>query len=111
MGSMIGMASIMIRMASITLVAAGLPLLAGCAGSADGGVGGGDGASLAGMTGDANGGKIPSGVGGATAQSSAYAMVTAHCAKYGKKGFITRMDFETGTMIFECRLQKAKPAA
>jgi hypothetical protein len=37
--------------------------------------------------------------------------VTGHCAKYGKKGFITRMDFETGTMTFECRLQKPKAGA
>ena len=102
----------MIRLAAIILVAVGLPLVAGCAGSD--GLGGGDGvdgASGVGMTGDENGGTIPRGVGGATAQSSAYALVTAHCAKFGKKGFITRMDFETGTMIFECRLQKAKPGA
>jgi hypothetical protein len=102
----------MIRMASIILIAVGLPLVAGCAGSGGGGGGaGGDGPSGVGMTGDENGGKIPRGVGGATAQSSAYAMVTAHCSKFGKKGFITRMDFETGTMTFECRLQKAKPGA
>jgi hypothetical protein len=100
----------MIRMASVILVAAGLPFVAGCAGSG-GGSGGGDEPSAVGMTGDENGGKIPRGVGGASAQSSAYEMVTAHCAKFGKKGFITRMDFETGTMTFECRLQKAKPRA
>jgi hypothetical protein len=100
--------SSMIKLAAIILVAVGLPFVAGCAGSS---AGGGDGATGVGMTGDENGGTIPRGVGGATAQSSAYALVTAHCAKYGKKGFITRMDFETGTMIFECRLQKAKPAA
>ena len=99
----------MIRMASVILVAAGLPLVAGCAGS--GGGSGGDAPGAMGMTGDENGGKIPRGVGGPTAQSSAYEMVTAHCAKFGKKGFITRMDFETGTMTFECRLQKAKPRA
>ena len=102
----------MIRLAAIILVAVGLPLVAGCAGSD--GLGGGDGvdgASGVGMTGDENGGTIPRGVGGATAQSSAYALVNTHCAKFGKKGFITRMDFETGTMIFECRLQKAKPGA
>ncbi len=85
----------MIRLAVIILVAVGLPLVAGCAGSD--GLGGGDGvdgASGVGMTGDENGGKIPRGVGGATAQSSAYALVNTHCAKFGKKGFITRMDFE-----------------
>ena len=102
----------MIRLAAIILVAVGLPFVAGCAGSGGAGDGGGGvGAGGVGMTGDENGGTIPRGVGGATAQSSAYALVNAHCAKFGKKGFITRMDFETGTMIFECRLQKAKPAA
>ena len=102
----------MIRLAAIVLVAAGLTFVAGCAGSGGAGDGGGGGgAGGVGMTGDENGGTIPRGVGGATAQSSAYALVNAHCAKFGKKGFITRMDFETGTMIFECRLQKAKPGA
>jgi hypothetical protein len=102
----------MIRLAAIVLVAAGLPFVAGCAGSGGAGDGGGGvGAGGVGMTGDENGGTIPRGVGGATPQSSAYALVNAHCAKFGKKGFITRMDFETGTMIFECRLQKAKPGA
>jgi len=102
----------MIKLAAIILVAVGLPFVAGCAGSGGAGDGGGGGgAGGVGMTGDENGGTIPRGVGGATAQSSAYALVNAHCAKFGKKGFITRMDFETGTMIFECRLQKAKPGA
>jgi hypothetical protein len=100
----------MIRMASVILLALGLPFVAGCAGSGGGGSGG-DGSSAGGMTGDENGGKIPRGVGGATAQSSAYEMVSAHCAKFGKKGFITRMDYETGTMTFECRQQRAKPGA
>jgi len=102
--------SSMIKLAAIILVAVGLPFVAGCAGSSGAGSGG-DGASGVGMTGDENGGTIPRGVGGATAQSSAYALVTAHCAKFGKKGFITRMDFETGTKFFDCRLQKAKPGA
>ena len=102
----------MIRLAAVILVSVGLPFVAGCAGSGGAGDGGGGvGAGGVGMTGDENGGTIPRGVGGATAQSSAYALVNAHCAKFGKKGFITRMDFETGTMIFECRLQKAKPGA
>ncbi len=99
------MVTVMLRV----LVVVGLLGLAGCAGS-----GGGDGAGSFGsgvMTGDENGGKIPQGVGGATQQSSAYALVNAHCAKYGKKGFITKMDFDTGTMTFECRLQKPKAGA
>ena len=71
-----------------------------------------DGASGVGMTGDENGGKFRAVSAGPPPQSSAYALVNrAPCAKFGKKGFITRMDFETGTMTFECRLQKAKPGA
>jgi hypothetical protein len=54
------------------------------------------------------GGIIPRSVGGAKTQSSAFQMVTAYCSKYGEKGFITKMDFESGAMTFECRLQKPK---
>jgi hypothetical protein len=101
----------MVRKALIVLLTLGLPCLAGCAGSAGGSGSSEAVADPAGMTGDERGGKIPGGVGGPTAQASAYELVNAHCAKYGKKGFITRMDFETGTMTFECRQQKAKPGA
>jgi hypothetical protein len=79
-------------------------LLAGCAGS------GGDLASVGGsqVAGDENGGKIPNALGSRTEQSSAYQQVTTHCEKFGKKGIITKMDYDTGTVIFECRLLKGR---
>ena len=95
----------MAKMACVILVVVGLPCVAGCASSG----GSGDGPASLSLTGDERGGKIPHSVGEGSSQSSAYEMITAHCAKFGKKGFITRMDFDGGTMSFECRLQKAKP--
>jgi hypothetical protein len=80
-------------------------LLSGCAGSgAD--VGSSNSGPLA--MADENGGKIPNSVGSASGQSSAYQMVTAHCEKFGKTGFITKMDYDSGTLTFECRLQKPR---
>ena len=81
-----------------------LSLVTGCASS---------GGSLEGQTGlsvigDERGGTIPNSVGAAGTQSSAFQMVTAHCAKFGKKGFITKMDFESGLMTFQCIVQKPK---
>jgi hypothetical protein len=99
----------MIKTLVVVLVAMGLPLVAGCSGLGDSDSG--SGLSGLSITGDENGGTIPRSVGAAATQSSAYQMVTAHCAKFGKKGFITRMDFEGGAMTFECVLQKPKPAA
>ena len=93
----------MTRIACAVLVVMGLPLVTGCA-SSRGSDGGPSGISI---TGDEKGGTIPRSVGVAATQSSAYEMVTAHCAKFGKKGFITRMDFESGTMTFACVLRKA----
>ena len=91
--------------ASVALVVMGLPLT-GCASSR----GNDGGPSDLSIIGDEKGGTIPRSIGGAAnTQSSAYEMVTAHCAKFGKKGFITRMDFESGTMAFSCILRKAKP--
>jgi hypothetical protein len=80
-----------------------LPSVTGCTSS---------GGSFEGQTGlsiigDEKGGTIPNSVGSA-GQSSAFQMVTAHCAKFGKKGFITKMDFESGLMTFQCVLQKPK---
>ena len=60
------------------------------------------------VAGDENGGKIPNAIGTKTDQTAAYRMVTAHCEKFGKKGFITKMDYDTGTISFECRLMKGK---
>jgi hypothetical protein len=92
----------MSKIAHVLVVASALPLATGCAGS-------GAGLGALSITGNENGGTIPSSVGAAaSSQSSAFQMVTAYCAKFGKRGFITKMNFESGAMIFECRLQKTK---
>jgi hypothetical protein len=80
-----------------------LSLVTGCASSG----GSFEGQSELNVIGDERGGTIPNSVGTAS-QSSAFQMVTAHCAKFGKKGFITKMDFESGLMTFQCILQKPK---
>ena len=94
----------MSRIGFVIPVLAALPLLTGCASS------GGSFEGQAGLSviGDEKGGTIPSSVGVGGTQSSAYQMVTAHCAKFGKKGFITKMDFESGLMTFVCITQKPK---
>ena len=55
------------------------------------------------VVGDESGGKIAEGIG--PAQGQAMQLVTSHCAKYEKKGFVTRMDYDSGTIAFECRKQ------
>jgi hypothetical protein len=80
-----------------------LATLAGCAATGGSEL---DGVSLN-VTGDDKGGKIPGGVGGANTRV-AMGLVTAHCAKFGKKGVITQMDFDTGLMAFQCLQQKNK---
>lgn len=78
-------------------------LLSGCAGS------GGDlGGSASQLSGDENGGKIPHALGSRAEQTAAYQMVTSHCEKFGKKGFIVKMDYDTGLVTFECRLMKGR---
>jgi hypothetical protein len=52
---------------------------------------------------DENGGKIPDALG--QAQSQSLALVTSHCAKHDKKGFITKMDYENNSITFECHKQ------
>ncbi|MBX9825970.1 MAG: hypothetical protein K2Y27_13365 [Xanthobacteraceae bacterium] len=81
-----------------------LALLPGCAGS------GGELASSSGsqVAGDENGGKIPNALGSSSGQSAAYQQVTTHCEKFGKKGIITKMDYDTGLVTFECRLLKGR---
>ena len=82
--------------AAFLMVAALSGLLSACA---SGGVTGTDPAAV----GDDKGGKIAGGVGeGNTA--AAMRSVTAHCAKYGKKAFITQMESPTrgGLMAFVC---------
>ena len=93
----------MSRIVLVIPVLVALPLVTGCASSG----GSFEGQTGLNVTGDERGGTIPSSVGTAS-QSSAFQMVTAHCAKFGKKGFITKMDFESGLMTFQCILQKPK---
>jgi hypothetical protein len=91
--------------ACVVLVVLGLPFLAGCAGSVSS-----DGPSSPNVTGDEKGGKIAGGVSGGTS-APAMGLVTAHCQRFGKKGFITQMDYDAGTLTFQCLQQKAKPTA
>lgn len=95
----------MIRIFWLLLVALSLPFVAGCASS-----GIGVGSSSVSVAGDEKGGKISGGAEGAN-MTAAMALVTGYCEKFGKKGFITRMDYDGGTITFECRQQRAKPAA
>jgi hypothetical protein len=57
------------------------------------------------VVGDDSGGKIAEAIG--PAQAQAMQLVSSHCAKFDKKGFVTRMDYDSGTIAFECRKQKA----
>jgi hypothetical protein len=79
-------------------------LFSGCAGS------GGDlgSASASAVAGDENGGKIPNALGSRAEQTAAYQMVNTHCEKFGKKGIITKMDYDSGQVTFECRLLKGR---
>jgi hypothetical protein len=63
------------------------------------------------VIGDENGGSIPQSLGSRATQSTAYQLITAHCSKFGKKSFITQMDFEGGTITFVCILQKPAPGS
>jgi hypothetical protein len=94
---------VMLRMVFLIPVLVALPLVTGCASSG----GSFEGPAGVSVVGDERGGTIPGSVGTAS-QSSAFQMVTAHCAKFGKKGFITKMDFESGLMTFQCILQRPK---
>ena len=55
---------------------------------------------------DENGGKISDALG--AAQSQSINLVTSHCAKHDKKGFITKMDYENNSITFECRKQAVR---
>jgi hypothetical protein len=83
-----------------------LALLSGCAGSGGDLVNGAS--SGAQLAGDENGGKIPNTLGSQADKTAAYQNVTTHCEKFGKKGIITKMDYDTGLVTFECRLLKGK---
>jgi hypothetical protein len=81
-------------------------LLSGCAGT---GVGIGGGGPE--VVGDDNGGKISNTLDTPDKQTAAYRAVTTHCEKFGKRGYITKMDYDTGLVTFDCRLiTKGKPA-
>jgi hypothetical protein len=94
----------MTRLFWLMLVALSLPFIAGCASSGFGG-----GSADLNVAADEKGGKISGGAEGAN-MAAAMALVTGHCEKFGKKGFITKMDYDGGTLTFECRQQRAKPA-
>jgi hypothetical protein len=76
--------------------------LAGCAsaGGVSPGLGGGD----VSVVGDEKGGKIANGVGEGGRTAASMQAVTAHCAKYGKKAFVTQMEAPTqgGLVAFVC---------
>ena len=97
----------MFKARNVYVVALASVLLSGCA---DAGVG--LGASSPEVVGDQNGGKIQNTLDTPDKQSAAYRAVTAHCEKFGKKGYIIKMDYDTGTVTFDCRqITKGKPAA
>ena len=96
----------MVKVRNASVVALAAALLSGCAGA-----GGGLGGSSPEVEGDANGGKIANTLDTPDKQSAAYRAVTAHCAKFGKKGYIIKMDYDTGVVTFDCRvISKGKPA-
>jgi hypothetical protein len=76
--------------------------LAGCASA--GGAGPGLSAGDAAVVGDEKGGKIAGGVGEGGKTAASMSAVTAHCAKYGKKAFVTQMEApaQGGLVAFVC---------
>jgi hypothetical protein len=81
-------------------------LLSGCAGT-DVGLGGGSSEVI----GDQNGGRISNALDTADKQTAAYRSVTTYCEKFGKKGYITKMNYDTGLVTFDCRvITKNRPA-
>jgi hypothetical protein len=96
----------MFRVRNVYVAALTSALLSGCAGS-----GIGLGGSSPEVVGDENGGKIPNTLDTPDKQTAAYKSVTTYCEKFGKKGYITKMDYDTGLVTFDCRLiTKSKPA-
>jgi hypothetical protein len=86
---------VIVRVVGGALFAIGLPAIMNCAGPRAG-------VGQLRIIGDENGGSIPQSLGNAATQSAAYRMITAHCAEFGRKSFITQMDFEGGTLTFVC---------
>src|SRR5262245_25599264 len=85
------------------VIALASALLSGCAGT-DVRLGGGPE-----VVGDDKGGKIPNTLDTPEKQTAAYRSVTAHCAKFGKKGYITKMDYDSGLVTFDCLSITKKP--
>lgn len=73
--------------------------LGGCAGGTAGMLG-----ADSGVIGDERGGKIPGGVGEGGKTAASMRAVTAHCAQYGKKAFVTQMEApaQGGLLAFVC---------
>ena len=87
------------RVVSLFTLAALLPLIAACETTGTSALG----SSGVSITGDEKGGKVAGGVKeGGTQQ--AMSAVTAHCAQYNKKAFITQMEApaQGGLMAFVC---------
>ena len=81
-------------------VGAAILALTACAGSP---VSGGDSNKL---NANENGGKISDALG--PAQSQSMDLVSSHCAKHDKKGFITKMDYDQNSITFECHKQAVR---
>ncbi|MGZ3410869.1 MAG: hypothetical protein ACXWKC_17120 [Xanthobacteraceae bacterium] len=89
------------RIAKILTFVALSGLLAACAsGGAGGGLAGGD----PNVVGDEKGGRITGGVGEGGTTAASMRAVTAHCAKFGKKAFVTQMESpaQGGLIAFVC---------
>ena len=86
------------RFVIIAALAAGL---AGCVSTGESASGAGSAGGLN-VIGDQVGGKIP---GGVNSTPAAMKLAQAHCAQFGRKTFITRMDAPSdgALMAFECR--------
>ena len=77
----------MFRVRNVYVAALTSALLSGCAGA-----GIGLGGSSPEVVGDENGGKIPNTLDTPDKQTAAYRSVTTYCEKFGKRGYITKMD-------------------
>src|SRR4051812_19502239 len=89
----------MFKARNVYVVALASALLSGCAGAGAGlGVGGPE------VVGNENGGKIANTLDTPDKQTAAYSAVTTYCEKFGKKGYITKMDYDTGLVTFDCRV-------
>jgi hypothetical protein len=96
----------MFKVRNVCVAVLASALLSGCAGA---GIGLGGGSPD--VVGDEKGGKIANTLDTPDKQTAAYRTVTTYCEKFGKKGYITKMDYDTGSVAFDCRLiTKNKPA-